>query len=169
MSLIYYPNKLLSTPTEPINSFDETLSKELDEMVAIMLEYKGLGISANQCLSEDASGKLYGINKSMFIFKDVKNEIHKIINPKVVHVEGNVSISEGCLSYPSIYLVIVRPETIELEYQDVSGQTQKGIAYGMDARIILHEMDHLSGIDFLSHTNRATRKAAQSQLKKLLR
>lgn len=159
MNLIYYPNKTLSTPTQAVTVFDETLSKELDEMVAIMVKYNGLGISANQC----------GLNKFMFIFKDSKNEIHKIVNPKIVHSEGNISISEGCLSYPTIFIAVDRSETIELCWQDEKGEEKKGVAYGADARVILHEMDHLLGIEFLSHTNRATRKTAQSKLKKLLR
>jgi peptide deformylase len=158
MNLIYYPNKLLNTPTNPVKIFDEALSKELDEMGALMLKYKGLGLSANQC----------GLSKSMFVFKNGKNEILKIINPKVIPFEGNISISEGCLSYPTIFIAVDRPETIELHYQNEQGEEQKAIAYDMDARIILHEMDHLKGIDFLSHTNRATRKAAQSKLRKLL-
>ncbi len=159
MNLIYYPNIILDTPTTPVSAFDESLQKELEDMQTIMVQYKGLGISANQC----------GLSKSMFLFKDSKDEIHKIINPKIIHDEGRVSISEGCLSYPTIFLAVDRPETIQLEYQNISGEVQKGIAYGMDARIILHEMDHLQGIDFLSHTNRITRKTAQAKLRKLLK
>lgn len=156
MKLLYYPNKILNVPTEPVTIFDEALTKELDDMRDIMVKYNGLGISANQC----------GLNKSMFLFKDTKGEIHKVINPKIVHMEGTVSISEGCLSYPTIFIAVERPETIELSCQNEKGESVKAVAYGMDARVILHEMDHLQGIDFLSHTNRATRKAAQSILKK---
>lgn len=159
MNLIYYPNKILTTPTKEVINFDETLKKELDEMVSIMLKYNGLGIASNQC----------GLNKSMFVFKDRKNEIHKVINPKILSMEGEVSISEGCLSFPQIFISVLRPETIEIQYWDDKGEEQTGIAYDMDARVILHEMDHLRGIDFLSYTNRATRKAAQSQLRKLLK
>lgn len=159
MNLIYYPNKLLDTPTQEVINFDESLKKEIDEMKAIMVKYNGLGISGNQC----------GLNKSIFLFKDRKNEIHTIINPKVLSSEGRVSISEGCLSYPEIFLAIERPETIEFSFQNELGKVQKAIAYGMDARIILHELDHLKGIDFLINTNRVTRKAAKSKLRKLLK
>lgn len=159
MNLIYYPSKILNVPTEPVTVFDTNLLKELDEMVEIMVKYNGLGISANQC----------GLSKSMFVFKDRKNEIHKIINPKIIPSKGRITISEGCLSYPQIFIAVDRPDAVEIHYQDFLGAEHKAIAYEMDARIILHEMDHLQGIDFLSHTNRATRKAAQSKLRKILK
>lgn len=159
MNLIYYPNSLLETPTQEIIKFDDNLKKELDEMQTIMVKYNGLGIAANQV----------GLSKSMFLFKDTKNEIHQILNPKVLSMEGTVSISEGCLSYPSIFFAVERPESLEMVYQNALGEEKKAVAYGMDARIILHEMDHLLGINFLSHTNRATRKAAIAKLRKVLK
>lgn len=159
MKLIYYPNNILETPTEPVIEFGETLQKELEEMKTIMVQYNGLGISSNQV----------GLNKSMFLFKDTKGETHKIINPKIVSSEGKVSISEGCLSFPTIFIAIIRDESLTLEYQNETGEMQKALAYGMDARIIQHEMDHLQGIDFLKYTNRVTRKAAQAKLRKLLK
>lgn len=157
MKLIYYPNVLLNTPTKHVIEFGETLKNTLEEMKTIMVKYNGLGISANQV----------GLSNSIFLFKDTKGDIHNIINPKIINSEETINISEGCLSFPGIYIPITRKETIEIEYQNSVGEVQKAMAYGMDARIILHEMDHLNGVDFLSHTNRATRKAAQAKLRKL--
>lgn len=159
MKLLYYPNKLLETPTIPVTEFGESLKKELEEMQTIMVQYKGLGLAANQV----------GLSKSMFLFKDTKNEIHTIINPKIISSEGRVSISEGCLSAPSVYFNVVRPETIEFTYQNENGEKQNAIAYGMDARIIQHEYDHLQGIFYFDKVNRATRKAAISKLRKELK
>lgn len=159
MKLLYYPNKQLDTPTKEVINFDETLIKILGDMALIMKEHNGLGLSANQV----------GIDLSMFIIKDSKDNIHEIINPKLLDSEGLVSISEGCLSFPGIYIPITRGETIELSYQNKLGEIQRGMAYGMEARTILHELEHLQGINYLSKVNRATRKAALSQLKKNLK
>jgi peptide deformylase len=159
MNLVYYPNKILDTPTVPVTVFDEQLQKELADMEALMLKYNGLGIAANQC----------GLNKSMFIIKDQKGAIHKIVNPKIISTDGNVSISEGCLSFPTTFIAVVRPEFVELEYQNEKGEVQQVLAQGMDARAIQHEYDHLLGYTFLTRVNRATRKAVLSQHKRLMR
>lgn len=159
MKLIYYSNKILDTKCEPVTVFDDQLCKELDEMAVLMRDNAGLGLAANQV----------GLNKRMFIFKDNKNEIYEIINPKVVYMEGAVSISEGCLSFPTIFIAVIRSESIQISYQDRKGEEKSGYAAGIEARVILHELDHLDGINFLSKVNRQTRKAALSQLKKVLK
>jgi peptide deformylase len=44
---------------------------------------------------------------------------------------------------------VARPTSITIEYMDIDGKTQILKADNYNARIILHEMDHLDGVLFL--------------------
>lgn len=158
LSLVLYPNEILSKPTKEVTVFDSSLHKILDEMKVVMESKKGLGLSANQV----------GLDMSMFIMKDEKGTIHELINPKIIDEEGRVGISEGCLSAPSVYLMVYRPEAVLVIYQDRDGVEKKVYAVGMDARVIQHEYDHLMGKFYFEHVNRATRKQAIKALRKHL-
>lgn len=121
--------------------------------------HSGLGLAAPQI----------GNLSSVFIVKDSKHTIHAFVNPKILETDGAILLQEGCLSAPGIFLPISRPEGVFIEYQDLNGTTQKLAAEGVDARAILHEMDHLQGKFYFDLVNRQARKAAISKLKKNLR
>jgi peptide deformylase len=159
MQLIYYPNKILETQTEFVLEFDDELGKQLDEMKEIMLKNNGLGLAANQV----------GLNKRMLVLKTERGEIYELINPLILDVEGGVSMPEGCLSAPSIYLEIHRPASVMFQYQDRTGEIKKAMAQGIEARTILHEMDHLNGIFYFSKVSRQKRKTAKAKLRKILK
>lgn len=156
MKIIHYPDPILLKPCEPINKFDDSLHKTLDEMKILMIQSNGIGLAANQV----------GISKSFFIIKDNKGDIVEFINPKIIDSEGTVNVNEGCLSAPGIYLPVSRPEAILIEYQDRTGEQKRSVAEGIEARVILHEYDHLLGIFYFSKVNRAVRKQALSKLRK---
>jgi peptide deformylase len=156
MNIIKYPNDILETPCEPVTEFNDELRDIITKMKDVMQKAGGIGLSANQV----------GISKSFFIIKDSKGSIVEFINPKIIDVEGMVNFREGCLSAPNVYLNVFRPEAVLIEYQDVTGEKRKTYAEGLEARTILHEYDHLQGVFYFSKVNRATRKAALSQLKR---
>ncbi len=56
---------------------------------------------------------------------------------------------EGCLSIPGIFLDVRRPELIDVSYKDEYGRPQRMMASGLLARVIQHEMDHLTGVLFV--------------------
>lgn len=151
MELILYPNPILTTQTEPVTEFNETLHKILDEMVPIMDKHEGIGLSANQV----------GISKSFFIMRDLKGKLWEIINPRIVRTEGiQCSLKEGCLSLPGVKAEVPRPEQLTIEFQDRTGYEMKIGAWGIEAVCISHEIDHLNGIFFMEKLSRQARRAA---------
>lgn len=160
MNLKYFPDNALSVKCVPVTDFNtESLKDKLAEMRNIMSYHNGVGIAANQCGYVDA----------MILVKDNKGTVHEFINPKVTATDGSINMSEGCLSSPLIFINVTRAESLTLSYQDVTGEHHQIMAEGKEARIILHEMEHLSGVSYLSHVNRNQRKALLSQLKKYLK
>lgn len=156
MTLLRFPHPTLNTKCEPVLEFDARLGIIFDEMTRIMNLHKGVGLAANQI----------GEYWRMVVIKSTKGEIYEMANPIIIETEGTVSMSEGCLSAPDIYLDIVRPASVMIQYQDRHGEVKKAMAEGIEARAILHEIDHLEGIFYFSKVNRERRKIAISKLRK---
>ena len=159
LGLKYFNDVALQTPCQAVTVFDESISVIIGEMKNVMSVHNGIGISANQC----------GFTEAIMLVKDKKGEVHTFINPVVIETEGMDIMSEGCLSAPEVFLSIARPTSVLLQYQDVSGETKKIMAEGIEARCILHEMEHLRGESFLKHVSRNIRKIALSKIKKYLK
>lgn len=122
-------------------------------LVETCKKHNGLGLSANQC----------GFPHRVFVMGNDDNYI-ACFNPKLVSVEGETHMPEGCLSFPLLQLNITRPKTITVEYQDWNGEIHTQTFTGLTARIFLHELDHMDGIVY---TSRVKPLALQSGIKKM--
>ena len=69
-----------------------------------------------------------------------------LVNPVLVAQEGAVVGREGCLSLPDLTANVRRAERIVVEADDLAGRRRTIRTAGFEARVILHEMDHLDGI-----------------------
>ena len=110
-----------------------------------MFHHNGVGLSANQI----------GIRERAFVMiSDMESQdTLTCFNPKIVKESKEmVTMEEGCLSYPELYLDITRPETIVVKYEDEGKSIFKRRLDGYIARIFQHEYDHMEGIDFTQRT-----------------
>ena len=69
-----------------------------------------------------------------------------LVNPQIDSVNGSEIGREGCLSLPDITANVRRPTEITLSYSDLDGTPHTHHATGFEARVFLHEVDHLDGI-----------------------
>jgi peptide deformylase len=69
-----------------------------------------------------------------------------LIDPVVDEAEGEAIGREGCLSLPEITANVRRATRIVVTATDLDGTRRRIDAAGFEARVILHEMDHLDGI-----------------------
>lgn len=150
--LVEEASQVLREPP-PIFDFDnppEDPKEIASKMAETMDKFGGLGLSANQC----------GLPYRMFVMRtmregDEEATIESYFNPELVRVSQETDMmKEGCLSFPDIYLMIRRSKTIELKYQDASGESHQIMLEGLGARCVQHEMDHLNGIIFLQRASR---------------
>ena len=110
-----------------------------------MFHHNGVGLSANQI----------GIKERAFVMiADMESQdTLTCFNPKIVKESKEmVTMEEGCLSYPELFLDIDRPETIVVKYEDEGKELHKIKLTGFIARIFQHEYDHMEGIDFTQRT-----------------
>ena len=117
-----------------------------------MVRSDGLGLSANQV------GQPYRV----FVMR-TSEKPYAVFNPRVVDVsDKELSMKEGCLSFPLLYLSVKRPDFVRIRFQDESGETRTEKFIGMTARIALHEFDHMLGKVY-------TQKASQYETQRALR
>lgn len=70
-----------------------------------------------------------------------------LVDPVVVEASGGEEIGrEGCLSLPEITANVRRPTRVVVDATDLDGRRRRITSMGFEARVILHEMDHLDGI-----------------------
>ncbi|MBN1293361.1 MAG: peptide deformylase [Candidatus Latescibacteria bacterium] len=156
-----YGDPVLRKKTDPVTVFDKELSELVENMVDIMFEYKGIGLAAPQV---GISEKIITIDAS---FGESVDDIMVLINPEILHVEGEVSMEEGCLSVPGVWEEVVRPEKVTVHYTDVNGEEHKIDTDGMLARVIQHEIDHLEGILFVDRISSVKRTFLAKTLKSI--
>ena len=103
-------------------------------------EKHGAALAANQV------DKLWQI-----IVIELENmSVKVLINPEVVKFSEKRDLAfEGCLSIPGYWGQVVRSEKIVVEAFNRKGEKIKIKASGFNARVIQHEIDHLSGILFI--------------------
>lgn len=129
------------------------------DMFLIMWSNGGIGLAASQC----------GIAVRMFIMGTQEGPNYVCINPEVVESGPEIIGSEGCLSYPSLWLNIKRPEWIHARYKTLDNQVVEQKFEGLLARCFVHELDHLNGITFINHSSGLGLKLARSRQQKILR
>lgn len=73
-----------------------------------------------------------------------------MINPKIVALDKElVTDKEWCLSLPWIEWDVLRPIAVTIHYLDIKWKQHIKKATGYNARILLHELDHLDGVLFI--------------------
>lgn len=69
-----------------------------------------------------------------------------LVDPVVVERSGAEIGREGCLSLPDITANVRRPTAVAVRYLDLDGAERLIRTTGFEARVILHEIDHLDGV-----------------------
>tara|TARA_B110000503_G_scaffold7367_2_gene9985 strand:- start:1640 stop:2152 length:513 start_codon:yes stop_codon:yes gene_type:complete len=162
LKLVKSPDPWLSKQVDPFN-FNFLNAKEVErQMVELMLQEGGLGLSANQV----------SINAQIFVIKPylLGNNVQPfaMINPEIKQVSQEVDLMpEGCLSHPNLYLSVKRPKVIIVKYLDTDANECIIELCDIDARCFLHEYDHLYGIEFTDRVSKLRLDRALKKQKKI--
>lgn len=151
--LVASDSPILSTKTSTFDFSNPPIDPvELaNNLIETMVKNKGIGLAAPQV----------GLPYRVFVLWS--QEPLACFNPRIIdQTTEEVSLEEGCLSHPFLYLPIKRPKVIKVRFSDAYGETKNEKFIGMTARCFLHELDHLDGIDY-------TRRANQIHLQRALK
>jgi peptide deformylase len=112
----------------------------IDDMFATMYDAPGIGLAAPQI----------NVSKRMFtVDLQDDDDAHGplvLINPKFTDLDGEVDLTEGCLSVPGMVGEVTRFERLTCTALDRHGKKIVIAAEGYFARCLQHEMDHLDGV-----------------------
>lgn len=128
---------------------DSKFQKLIDDMIATMRAYEGVGIAAPQIGLPEA---IFCVEvQSSRRYPDMPNiPVYTVINPKLsVTDDSQVRMMEGCLSIPDLRGDTPRARAVRLEGFDRHGRPLAFEAKGFHARILQHEYDHLQGYVYL--------------------
>lgn len=147
VNLVPWTNQVLYRPTAPFDFVSGSVDpRELVQNLSdTMMSKLGIGLAGPQI----------GVPLSVFVMWG--SPPIAIFNPRIVDAstKNQVSLEEGCLSYPGLVLKIKRPAKIRARFQTVSGDTVTKVFEGLTARTFLHEMDHTLGVNFFTLVSRA--------------
>ncbi len=159
--IVKYGDPVLEKPTPVVKKFDEQLAQLAEDMFATMYASQGVGLAAPQI------GK--SIRLAVVDVTTGKNPEAKIVmvNPEIIHAEGEVREEEGCLSIPGFRGYVVRPQFVTVRAQNAKGETFEIRGENLLARAFCHELDHLNGVLFLQHLSMLKRDLIRRKIKKL--
>lgn len=139
---------LLRSKATPVSHISSTIVYFGRDLLALMWEYEWVWLAAPQI------GK--SLRMCAFTQRDMSKKNRKLlqewvmVNPLIVSMSTeNIVDVEGCLSLPWITWKVARPARVTVCYQDLSWKKQIIKATGYNARILLHEIDHLDGVLFI--------------------
>ena len=147
--ICYYGNPVLRKNCAPVEEITDEIRQLVSDMIETMDALNGVGLAANQI----------GESLQIFIIRPVTmnenkevvlGDVEVYINPRLSNPSEQTEIyTEGCLSFPSLFVDIERPYSIHVEATDLEGNTFSKDLTGFIAREIMHENDHLHGRLFI--------------------
>eukprot|EP00922_Rhytidocystis_sp_ex-Travisia-forbesii_P045315 GHVS01067618.1.p1 GENE.GHVS01067618.1~~GHVS01067618.1.p1 ORF type:complete len:314 (-),score=53.85 GHVS01067618.1:128-1069(-) len=157
-----YPSPALREYNHPIEK-DEYSKRSFQllvrELFMLMYQNQGVGLAAPQV----------GINKQLMVVNVAPDcapsEERVYCNASTVESSvDKVSLDEGCISFPGVFLSIVRPTRVFVEYFTAQGDKRREWLAEWPSRVFQHELDHLRGILFTDRIGESQRNAIRHLL-----
>lgn len=162
LTILKFPHPILRAKAEPVTDFGPELARLVADMADTMYDAPGVGLAANQI----------GVTRQILVYDPEpdkeKRAYQVVINPKIVVAEGEEMGEEGCLSVREYCSEVSRAWKIVVEAQDLAGHPLVIEAEDFPARILQHEIDHLSGVLFIDRISALKRALYKKRLKKML-
>jgi len=161
LDIIIAPDPRLKRACDPVMQVDDELATLMDDMLETMYDAPGVGLAAPQV----------GVAKRIIVVDAARGEEppapYKLVNPEIVWTSDAEKIhEEGCLSLPTYYEEVKRPDLIRVSYMDENNTQKELEAGGLLSVVIQHEMDHLDGVLFVDHISTLKRGMILRKLKK---
>ncbi len=137
-NIIKAADPVLRQPASKVKAVDKIIRQIAEDMLETMHHAGGIGLAAPQV----------GISKQIIVADMGEQENIILINPQVVKNEGEEVGVEGCLSVPGVYGEVSRSWRVEVQGENLQGETVHCEAEGLLARALQHEIDHLYGVLF---------------------
>lgn len=144
LKLLEEIDPILRQKSEKITSFKSGILNsvhELEQLISNLAQtakhHAAVGVSAVQC----------GILKQVCLVSADGKNFTALINPEILESKGEQASVEGCLSFKKgTQCIVVRPEELLIQYQDIYGNLKRITCKGLLAAVASHELDHCQGV-----------------------
>jgi peptide deformylase len=166
--IVVLGNPVLRNKARKVNRFDDSIKRLVKDMIETMRDAPGVGLAAPQI----------GVPLQIAVIETEKDDVHVLVNPEILKLDGEYIPDEGCLSVPGYWGKVSRAERVTVKAKDAQGKDIRiTAAEGLLGQALQHEIDHLNGmlyvdrlesLDELQRTSRAERlrsldEAAQTE------
>ncbi len=163
--VLKFPDPRLRQVSEPVSEVTPELRELARDMLEVMYDEPGIGLAAPQV----------GVPQRLVVMDTEWSEEggrrnpRVLVNPQIVHREGRIVWTEGCLSVPDFQAEVERSERVRVVARDLDWKELEIDASGLEAVCLQHEIDHLDGILFIDRISRLKRSLYVKKRKKALR
>ena len=169
LPLAYYGDPILRKKATHVNEINDEVKQLVNDMIETMNAHNGMGLAAPQ------------VHQSLRVFitcvpieseeeedKWIPGPVRIYINPQLSSPSDQLwDYEEGCLSIPKIYRNVIRPVGIIIEAKDLNGNEFKEHLIGLDARVAMHENDHINGVLYIDRLLPDERKELEPNLREI--
>lgn len=143
-----YPDPILRRRAAEVEPGSPAAQEAAQRLREALSQLEGLGLAANQV------GTLVRV-----VLARLGEREWVLINPEVVWRSPELETdSEGCLSLPGVEAEVARPKEIRVRALSEDGEELTFDLEGLEARLLLHEIDHLDGVLYIDHLAAAERR-----------
>lgn len=155
-------NPVLHRECQDVTEFDDKLAQLVDDMFTSQRTAEGVGLAANQI----------GVDLKVFVYDCMDDEgvrhVGHVCNPVLEDLPAERRVlddsNEGCLSVPTAYAALARPDYAVVSGQDMKGNPIRVESTGYFARCLQHETDHLYGRLYIDRLSKRERRDALRQM-----
>ena len=163
LEILKFPAPILQKVAQPVKNITAKTAQLVDDMLDTMYAAPGIGLAAPQV----------GVSQRIIVldidYEKPREQVYKLINPKITRREGEVIWEEGCLSVVDFTAEVKRAAQIEVVAFDEQQKEIRIEAEGLLAVALQHEIDHLDGKLFIDRISRLKRDLYARRRKKMLR
>lgn len=165
MEIVNYKSPVLYAVAKQVTEEEmgESLDKFMSQMATMMYSRQGVGLAGPQVGSDlrilvadlgYVAGGTYG------------KELVKMVNPVLLSIsDDKLKTEEQCISYGELKVPVERPTSITVSYLTPFGERKEVVYNDWQARVILHEMDHLDGVTLYSRLSSVSKKRYDAKVK----
>ena len=176
LKIVQFNEPILRKKGTRITTLNAALRELSEAMIETMHDAEGIGLAAQQIghaiqlcvvdlrpVDNKFDWEYDGTKPPLELFMPLV-----LINPEITAIPVPETVyEEGCLSFPQIRGDVIRPDKITVKFKDTGGHPHVLVCTGLLSRCIQHEVDHLNGILYIDHMDKATLLAIDPELKAL--
>lgn len=135
-------DEILEKQCRDVTEIKPRVKQLIEDMLETMYAAQGVGLAAPQV----------GVLKKIAVIDVTEDGTNPIvlINPEIVELSGEQTGQEGCLSVPGKAGIVTRANYVKVKAYNEEMEEIIVEGEGLLARAIQHEVDHLSGIMYVS-------------------